>query len=76
MSSRWTWSPVGIFFFFFIFTTLLCAGPAQNPPLKGLLNKEQIGNSEPFPMTNLPVYLINGEQIGISEQVCNNQKVP
>jgi hypothetical protein len=28
---------------------------------------EQIGNSEPFPVTNLPVYLINSEQIGISE---------
>jgi hypothetical protein len=35
---------------------------------KELLNKEQIGNSEPFPVTNLPVYLINSEQIGISEQ--------
>ena len=23
---------------------------------KELLNKEQIGNSEPFPVTNLPVY--------------------
>ena len=41
-----------------------------------LLNKEQIGNSEPFPMTNLPVYLINSEQIGISEQFCDDQKVP
>ena len=39
---------------------------------KELLNKEQIGNSEPFPMTNLPVYLIDSEQIGISEQFCNN----
>jgi E3 ubiquitin-protein ligase HUWE1 len=26
---------------------------------KELLNKEQIGNSEPFPLTNMPVYLIN-----------------
>ena len=43
---------------------------------KELLNKEQIGNSEPFPVTNLPVYLINSEQIGISEQLCNDQKVP
>ena len=33
MSPRCTWSPVGNIFFF-IFTTLLCAGPAQNPPLK------------------------------------------
>ncbi len=32
-----------------------------------MLNEEQIGNSEPFPVTNLPVYLINSEQIGISE---------
>jgi hypothetical protein len=40
---------------------------------KELLNKEQIGNSEPFPVTNLPVYLINSEQIGISEQFCDDQ---
>ena len=40
--------------------------------VKELLNKEQIGNSEPFPMTNLPAYLIDSEQIGISEQFCNN----
>ena len=43
---------------------------------KEVLNKEQIGNSEPFPVTNLPVYLINSEQIGISEQFCDDQKVP
>ena len=43
---------------------------------KELLNKEQIGNSEPFPVTNLPVYLINSKQIGISEQFCDGQKVP
>ena len=43
---------------------------------KELLNKEQIGNSEPFFVTNLPVYLINSEQIGISEQFCDDQKVP
>ena len=43
---------------------------------KELLNKEQIGNSEPFPVTNLPVYLINSEQIGISEQFCDDQKFP
>ena len=42
---------------------------------KELFNKEQIANSEPFPATNLPVYLINSEQIGISEQFCNDQKV-
>ena len=43
---------------------------------KKLLNKEQIGNSGPFSVTNLPVYLINIEQIGISEQFCDDQKVP
>ena len=43
---------------------------------KKLLNKEQIGNSEPFPVTILPVYLIDNEQIGISEQFCDGQKVP
>ena len=37
---------------------------------KELLNKEQIGNSEPFPVTNLPVYLMS------SEQFCDGQKVP
>ena len=29
-----------------------------------------IDNSEPFPVTDLPVYLIN------SEQICDDQKVP
>ena len=43
---------------------------------KELLNKEQIGNSEPFSMTNLPVYLINSDQVGMSEQFCDGQKVP
>ena len=38
--------------------------------------KEKIGNNEPFPVTNLPVYLIDSEQIGISEQFCGDQKVP
>ena len=37
---------------------------------------EQIGNREPFPLTNLPVYLMNSEQIGISEQFWDGQKVP
>ena len=41
-----------------------------------LLNKEQIGNSDTFPVTDLPVYLMNSEQIGISEQFCDDQKVP
>ena len=44
--------------------------------IKEMLNKEQIGNSEPFTVINLPVYLINSEQIGISEQFCNDQKFP
>ena len=26
---------------------------------KELLTKEQLGNSEPFPVTNMPVYLID-----------------
>ena len=42
---------------------------------KELLNKEQNGNSEPFPVTDLPVSLINSEQIDISEQFCDDQKV-
>jgi hypothetical protein len=32
---------------------------------KELFNKEQIGNSEPFSVTNLPVYLINSEQMAL-----------
>ena len=43
---------------------------------KERLNKEQLGNIEPFPVTNLPVYVINSEQIGISEQFCDDKKVP
>ena len=43
--------------------------------IKELFNKEQIGCSEPFPVTNFPVYLINSEQIDISEQFCDDQKV-
>ena len=43
---------------------------------KERLDKEQIGNSEPFPITNLLVYLINSEQIGISDQFFDDQKVP
>ena len=44
--------------------------------IEKLFIKEQIGNSEPFAMTNLPVYLIDSKQIGISEQFCDYQKVP
>ena len=47
-----------------------------NLGIKELLNKEQIGNSEPFTVTNLPIYLRNSEQIDISEQFCDDQKVP
>ena len=36
--------------------------------IKELFNKEQICNSEPFPVTNLPIYLINSEQIGAESQ--------
>ena len=38
---------------------------------KEWLDSEQPSNSEPFPMTNLPVYLVNCEQPGISEQFDN-----
>ena len=43
---------------------------------KELLNKEHIGNSEPFPMTYLPVYFINIEQPDVSEQFFFDPKVP
>ena len=43
---------------------------------KEWLDSEQPGNSEPFPVTNLPFYFINSEQPGISEQFCSDQKVP
>ena len=39
---------------------------------KERLDKEQLGNREPFPVTNMPVYLINSEQIGFSEQLCDD----
>ena len=38
---------------------------------KERLNKEQLGNIEPFPMTNMPVHLTNGKQI--IEQLCNDR---
>ena len=41
---------------------------------KERLNKEQLGNSETFPVTNMPVHTINSEQIGIIEQMCDDQK--
>ena len=40
---------------------------------KERLDKEKLGNSEPGPITNMPVHLINSEQIGFSEQFRNNQ---
>ena len=33
--------------------------------IRELFIKEQIGNSEPFTLTNMPVYLINSEQIAL-----------
>ena len=33
--------------------------------IKKLLNKEQLGNSEPFPVINMPVHLMNSEQVDI-----------
>ena len=43
---------------------------------KEQLDSEQLGNSEPFSVTKLPVYFINSEQPSISEQFCDEQKVP
>ena len=43
---------------------------------KERLDSEQPGNSEPFPVTNMPVYIINSEQPGVSEQICDDEKVP
>ena len=43
---------------------------------KEWLNKEQLGNSEPFLVTNMPVHLSNSEQIGFIEQLCDGKKVP
>ena len=43
---------------------------------KKRLDSERPGKSEPFILTNLPVYFINSEQTGVSEQFCDDQKVP
>ena len=43
---------------------------------KEQLNKQQLGNSKTFTVTNIPVHLMNNEQIGNSEQMCDEQKVP
>ena len=40
------------------------------------LNKKKRGNREPFPETNMPVHLVNSEEIGFSEQLCDGQNVP
>ena len=48
----------------------------KNIQSKEGLNKEQLGNSEPFSVTNMPVHLLNTEQICNSEQLCDDQKVP
>ena len=37
---------------------------------KERLDKEQLANSEPFPVTNIPVHLLD------SEHLCDDQKVP
>ena len=36
---------------------------------------KKLGNSEPFPVTNMLVYWTNSQQIGFSEQLCDEQKV-
>ena len=43
---------------------------------KERLDNEQLDNSVVFPVTNMAVHLINSEQIGSVEQLCNNRKVP
>ena len=60
--------------FFHLNITLASVGTVKLG-FKELLNKEQIGDSEPFPVTNLPVYFVNSEQAGITEQFCDGQEV-
>ena len=43
---------------------------------KERINREQLGNSEPFPVINMPVHLMNSEQVGVSDQFWDDQKVP
>ena len=43
---------------------------------KERLDSEQPGNSEQFPVTNMPVYIMNSEQPGVSKQICDDEKVP
>ena len=42
---------------------------------KERIKKEQLDNSETFSLTNIPVHLKNSEQIGISENLYDDQKV-
>ena len=63
-----TWS------FFVSWKRLLSISSTVKLRFKKLLNKEQLGNSEPFPVTNMPVHQINSEQIVFI--VCYDQKVP
>ena len=39
------------------------------------LDSEQLGNIEPFAVTNLTVYFINDERSDFKEQFFNDQKV-
>ena len=41
-----------------------------------ILDSEQLDKSELFPVTHLPVHFINSEQLGVSEQFCDDQKCP
>ena len=61
-------------FFFVAFTSN--KGSTVKLGDKERLDSEQPGNSEPFPVTNMPVYIINSEQPGVSEQICDDEKVP
>ena len=65
-----TWS------FLFPEKGLLSISRTVNFGFKKLLNKVQLGNSEPLLVTNMPVHFINSEQIVFSEQLCYDQKVP
>ena len=38
---------------------------------KKRLDKQQLDNDEPFPVTNMPVHLIISKQSGCSEQLCD-----
>ena len=42
---------------------------------KKLLDKVQLGNSEPFPVINMPVHLMNSEKIDFSEQIVFSEQI-